>query len=124
MAQEDIKVAVGEWPPYISQGQKHNGVISHIITDIFHDIGIDASIHFLPWSRAYADTAEGAFSATAVWMHQTEREQSFIYNDAVLTEEFVFFHKKTFESNWNSISDLKTLSIGGINASSVVSRST
>ena len=117
-AQEKIAIAVGEWPPYISPGQKHNGVISHIIIDIFKDIGIEATLEFQPWSRAYADTAKGMFSATAVWMHKPEREVSFIYSDTVLTERFVFFHKKSLAFDWQSISDLKEFKIGGINASS------
>ncbi len=118
LAQENIKIAVGGWPPYISQGQKYNGVISHIITDVFKEMGVDASINFLPWSRAYADASEGIYSATGVWMHKTEREKDFIYSDSVLTEKFVFFHKRTFEFDWASINDLKELTLGGINASS------
>jgi len=117
-ALEKISIAVGEWPPYISQDQKHDGVISHIITDIFQEIGIEASIHFLPWSRAYDDAAKGRFSATAVWMHKPEREDDFIYSDILLTEKFVFFHKKSLEFNWNSIKDLKKFTLGGVNASS------
>lgn len=117
-ALEKIRIAVGEWPPYISAEQKHNGVVSHIITDIFRDIGIEASIHFLPWSRAYDDAAKGRFSATAVWMHKQEREEDFIYSDIVLTEEFVFFHNKSLPFHWDTAKDLKKYKLGGVNASS------
>jgi polar amino acid transport system substrate-binding protein len=118
LAQENIKIAVGEWPPYISEDQKHNGVIAHIMTDVFKELGINASIHFLPWSRTYADASNGLYAATGVWMHKTNREKDFIYSDAVLTEKFVFFHKRTFKFGWGSIDDLKELTLGGINASS------
>lgn len=118
LALEKISITVGEWPPYISQDQKHNGVVSHIITDVFREIGIEASIHFLPWSRAYDDAAKGKFSATAVWMHKLAREDDFIYSDALLTEEFVFFHNKSFPFNWDSVDDLKKFKLGGVNGSS------
>lgn len=118
LAQESIKIAVGEWPPYISEGQKHNGVISHIMTDIFKELEINASIHFLPWPRTYADAANGLYAATGVWMHKADREKDFFYSNAVLTEQFVFFHKKTSNFDWATIKDLKDLSIGGISASS------
>lgn len=111
---ESINIAVGEWPPYISEEQKYNGVVAHIITDIFHDIGIQANIRFLPWSRAYNDTSKGMYAASAIWMHKDERAEYFIYSNEVLTEEFVFFHKKSFKFNWDSIADLETISIGGI----------
>jgi len=110
---DKIRIAVGEWPPYISKGQKHNGVISHIITDIFSDIGVKATIHFLPWKRAYNMAALGMYNATAVWMHKDEREKDFLYSDAVLAERFVFFHKKSFQFDWKKVEDLKGLKIGG-----------
>lgn len=113
-AQEKITLSVGSWPPYISQDQKHNGVVAHIITDIFSDIGISVSFRFLPWARAYDDAAKGLSSATAVWMHKEKRSVDFIYSDAILIEQFVFFHNKGSSFNWKSVDDLKNLEIGGI----------
>lgn len=89
-AQEAITISVGEWPPYISQNQKHNGVVSHLIRDIFSDMDIDVSFEFLPWSRAYSETKQGRFEATAIWMDKAERKVDFIYSDSVLIEQFVF----------------------------------
>ncbi len=109
---DKIKIAVGEWPPYISKSQKHNGVISHIITDIFDAIGVKATIRFLPWKRAYKEASLGQYNATAVWMHKDEREKDFLYSDAVLSERFVFFHKKSFQFDWKKMEDLKGLKIG------------
>ena len=116
--QQKITIAVGEWPPYISQDQKHNGVISHMISDIFADIGIDASIQFFPWARAYNDTVEGLHSATAIWMDKDERKIDFIYSKPVLVEQFVFFHNKALPFDWTSIDDLKNFAVGGVYASS------
>lgn len=114
LSHEMLQIAVGEWPPYVSQNQKHNGVVSHIITDIFNDLGFETSIHFLPWSRAYNETSQGKYDATAVWMHKNKRKEYFIYSDKILTEKFVFFHKKTLDFDWKSLTDLKKFKIGGI----------
>lgn len=110
---QTINIAVGDWPPYISKEQKFNGVATHLITDIFRSIGIDTSIEFLPWTRAYNNTASGEYDATAVWMHQTDREADFIYSDAVLKEQFVFFHRQSVNFDWQTIQDLKGYHIGG-----------
>lgn len=110
---ETISIAVGDWPPYISQEQKMKGVATHIITDIFHDIGIEAKVEFLPWTRAYNNTANGEYAATAVWMHQDDREQDFIFSDAVLNEQFVFFHRQAQAFDWQTVLDLKDYRIGG-----------
>lgn len=111
---EKLEMAVGEWPPYVSQNQKHNGVIAHIISDIFNQIGLETNFHFLPWSRAYSETSKGKYDASAVWMHKDEREEYFIYSDAILTEQFVFFHNKTLKFDWQSMADLKGLRVGSI----------
>lgn len=113
-----ITIAVGEWPPYISQEKNHNGVISHLITDIFFDIGIEATLQFLPWSRAYNDTMNGLHSASAIWMDKKERKVDFIYSNPVLIEQFVFFHHKDLPFDWNSLDDLKGFNMGGVYASS------
>ena len=116
LAQEKITIAVGDWPPYLSQDQKHNGIVAHLITDIFSAIGIDATLQFFPWTRAYNETKNGRFSASAIWMEKEERKVDFLYSDPVLVEEFVFFHKKDTDFDWATISDLTKLSMAGIYA--------
>ena len=113
---QTANIAVGDWPPYISQDLKHNGVVSHIIKDVFAAMGMDTSIKFLPWARAYKHASAGSFTATGVWMHKTEREKDFIYSDAILNEQFVFFHNKSFNFNWNTIDDLYGMKMGGVMA--------
>lgn len=115
-AQENITMAVGEWPPYLSQSQRHNGVVSHLISDIFAEMGITVTLHFLPWNRAYNEAIEGKYNATAIWMEKKVRKEHFIYSDEVLLEQFVFFHKKAFTLNWESIDDLTAFKFGGIQA--------
>lgn len=111
---QPVTVAVGDWPPYISQDLKQDGVVSHIIKDLFAEMEMDASVKFLPWTRAYKHAAAGSFTATGVWMHKTERENDFIYSDAILTEQFVFFHNKSIDFNWSTIDDLYGMKMGGI----------
>jgi len=115
---QTVTVAVGDWPPYITQELKHDGVVTHIISDVFKEMNMMPVVKFLPWTRAYKNTASGSFTATGVWMHKAERENDFIYSDAILTEQFVFFHKTSFKFNWNSISDLTGIKMGGSMASS------
>lgn len=115
---QTVTIAVGDWPPYISQDFKHNGVVTHIISDILTDMGLTATIKFMPWTRAYKHTANGIFSATGVWMHKTDREKDFIYSAPILTEQFVFFHKKSYKFNWSTVEDLTGIKMGGSLASS------
>lgn len=115
-AQENIAIAVGEWPPYISQDQQYDGVIVHLIRDIFADMGIKVTIDFLPWTRAYKAAKNGRYAATAIWMEKEERKTDFLYSDKVLEEQFVFFHNKALTFDWKTVDDLKKYKVGGIQA--------
>jgi polar amino acid transport system substrate-binding protein len=41
-----LKISVGDWPPYLSSELKHNGVIAHLISDLLADEGYRVSFQF------------------------------------------------------------------------------
>lgn len=112
-AHETLNIAVGDWPPYLSLEQQHGGVIAHMLSDIFAAEDYRLNITVLPWGRAYDEARQGRHHMTGVWMHKQEREANFYYSDAVLTEQFVFFHLQERPFTWQKLADLKGLSIGG-----------
>lgn len=109
----ELKISVGDWPPYLSAELKHNGVVAHLISDLFADEGYRVTFQFLPWPRAYASAADGKFAASAIWMHKSERESDFHYSAPILDEQFVFFHLKSVPFDWNSLYDLTGMTLGG-----------
>lgn len=111
--QPELKISVGDWPPYLSSDLKHNGVIAHLISDLLADEGYRVSFQFLPWPRAYSSAAAGHFDATAVWMHKDEREADFLFSAPLLDEQFVFFHLKSLPFDWRSFADLSGMKLGG-----------
>jgi polar amino acid transport system substrate-binding protein len=108
-----LKISVGDWPPYLSSELKHNGVIAHLISDLLADEGYRVSFQFLPWPRAYSAAAAGRFDGTAVWMHKDEREADFLFSAPLLDEQFVFFHLKSMPFDWDSFDDLTGMKLGG-----------
>ncbi len=110
---EKITVTVGEWPPFLTQELEGKGVVAEMIVEIFASQGIDAELTFLPWGRGYHETSIGEFQAMGVWMHKQEREQEFLFSDPILKEQFVFFHRKDMDFNWDNMSDLKDYRLGG-----------
>ena len=87
----ELRISVGDWPPFLTSELRHNGVMAHMISDILADEGYRVTFVFLPWARAYADAAAGKFDATAIWMRKAEREKDFIFSEPLLNEQFVFF---------------------------------
>lgn len=110
---QELTIAVGDWPPYLSENLKHNGIVGHLLSDVFSEAGYDVTLTFFPWPRAYSAAKIGKQNMTGVWMHKPEREKDFYYSDPVLNEQFVFFHLKTTQFNWDTLDDLKGMVIGG-----------
>jgi polar amino acid transport system substrate-binding protein len=111
--QPELRISVGDWPPYLSSELKHNGVIAHLISDILADEGYRVTFQFLPWPRAYSAAAAGRFDGTAVWMHKAEREADFYFSEPLLDEQFVFFHLKSLPFDWQRFDDLTGMPLGG-----------
>lgn len=109
----ELQISVGDWPPYLSTDQRHNGVMAHIISDLFAEEGYKVNFRFLPWPRAYSDAAAGKFDATGVWMHKRERETDFLFSAPLLDEQFVFFHLKSVPFDWQQFDDLTGMTLGG-----------
>ena len=85
-----------------------------MLKDIFMDNGYILEFTFYPWERAYWQAALGDKDLTGIWMHKPDRETYFHYSDPILSEKFVFFHRKDFKFDWTSIKDLGNFSILGM----------
>ena len=108
-----LEISAGEWPPYLSRDLPEQGVVAHLIRDLFRAEGYCVRFKFLPWPRAYAEAAAGKEAATAIWMHKPEREADFLYSDALLDEQFVIFHLRSRPFDWQTLDDLRGLRLGG-----------
>ncbi|MGY5539484.1 substrate-binding periplasmic protein [Vibrio brasiliensis] len=108
-----IKIAAGNWPPFIGEQLEDYGYVGKTITDVFAKQGYLVEFHFFPWKRAYKQASEGDFVATAVWMFAQERTEYFLFSDPVAQEQFVFFHRKDYPFQWQSLADIKGKHLGG-----------
>ncbi|MDP5142399.1 transporter substrate-binding domain-containing protein [Rheinheimera baltica] len=109
----ELQLSAGEWPPFLSETLPHQGVVAHLLRDVFAEAGYKVSFTFLPWGRAYHDTNNGKYAATAVWMLSEDRTKDFMYSAPVLSEKFVFFHLKQRRFDWQNLTDLHGLLLGG-----------
>ena len=108
-----VKISAGEWPPFIGQNLENNGFVAEIITEAFASQGYQVQFYFLPWKRAYNDTQQGKYDASAIWMFDEKRTEHFLYSDPVSQEQFVFFHHVDTPFEWKHIEDIKGKHLGG-----------
>ncbi len=108
-----IKIAAGNWPPFIGQDLVDFGSVGQTIQKAFASQGYQVEFHFFPWKRAYKKASEGEFVATAVWMFAQDRTEHFYYSDPVGQEKFVFFHLREDDFDWQDITDIEGKHLGG-----------
>lgn len=107
-----MRVAIGEWPPFVSENLEHYGLAARIVTEAFAAVGNDVRYRFYPWKRAYLETTQGDQDATAIWTKTPDREGEVLFSAPVLTADKVFFHLEGTDFEWSSIEDLEGYTVG------------
>jgi polar amino acid transport system substrate-binding protein len=113
MAQTRITLANGEWPPYLSEHLPGYGSLSRVVSEAFASQGIHVDYRFYPWRRAYVEANDGHVDGTLVWTRTPEREADFLLSDPVSNTEDVFFYNKKNPLQWQQLSDLGPVMLGG-----------
>ncbi len=111
-AQQEITLANGEWPPWLSENLPYYGLASRIVTQAFSLENIKVNYKFYPWKRGYREAQMGLLNGTLLWNKSTQREKFFYYSDRVLTGKTVIFHLKKKTINWETSADLKKYRVG------------
>ncbi len=112
--QETISLSAGDWSPYLSEDLKYQGIAARIIKESFASQGVEVTINFYPWQRAFEEAKLGREDGTAVWLEREDRKEFFYYSEPVVEEFHVFFHLKDQAFDWNAINDLKNFELGGL----------
>ena len=74
---KEIRVAVGEWPPMVSETLPEFGKHALRFQTIFEAMGYQVRFVFVPWQRAYEQTRHGVYVATFPWLSTEERYEDF-----------------------------------------------
>ncbi len=112
IAQETIRLASGEWPPYQSEHLKYNGVASRIVTEAFALAGVRVEYGYFPWARSLENAKTGEWDGTFLWFDTPERRKTFHISKPVLDIQYVFFHLRSEPFDWKNMGDLKGIFIG------------
>ena len=111
-AEETIRLASGEWPPYQSRALKHGGFVTRIVKESFAIEGIKTEYGYFPWKRSYYFAENGEWDGTFIWFDLPERRKHFYISDSIIVIKYVFFHLKSYSFNWKDIDDLKGIRVG------------
>ncbi|MTI44819.1 polar amino acid transport system substrate-binding protein [Roseibium hamelinense] len=95
---DTVKLAVGEWAPYVGSELEGNGLHSQKVAEVFTSGGHEVAYDYSTWNRALELTKRGDMVATFPWSHTEEREADFIYPKTPIEEQkdVVFYRKDKF----------------------------
>ena len=111
---ETVVLAVGEWPPYVSEKNSKDKIAEIIVTEAFKLENIDVVYEYFPWKRSLERVEDGTYLGTFPWWSNAQREKDFIINkEPLITAKEVFFHLKSTDFKWENFNDLKKYKIGG-----------
>lgn len=109
----NLRLAVGEWSPYMGETLPHYGCDAWVITAAFAEEGIRVEYTFMPWSRSLKRAAEGGWEGTAEWADTPEHRKEFYLSADYLSEqEWTFFSRADEHFQWNSMDDLMGMTVG------------
>ncbi|MFE8071811.1 transporter substrate-binding domain-containing protein [Marinobacteraceae bacterium S3BR75-40.1] len=108
----EIIVDTGPWPPYVSEEATAYGPISRLIKTAYEAEGYDVIFRFQPWQRSKHEVKYGNADILMPAYCSEERRRAYLCSDPVINGKMVFFHRRDFEFDWDSLEDLKDLRIG------------
>lgn len=115
-ANNTIRIASGEWSPYISEHMPHYGIWSHIVTEAFAIQGITVEYGFFPWNRSLNYVSSGLWDGSLGWVKTPERDLFALFPTTPIANVedmcFVFFHRTDYEFDWETVEDLSGQHIG------------
>lgn len=110
--EKTVRVAAGEWPPFISQDLPDKGFVAKIVETAFARAGYKVEWGFFPWKRSYDLAVDGVWDATVPWIGSAERAQYFLASSPLFTSTEALLFAKTGLIQWRDLSELKGLRIG------------
>ncbi|GLS91250.1 hypothetical protein GCM10007916_23190 [Psychromonas marina] len=108
---QTIKLATGEFPPFVGNELNNKGLATEIITRVFDEMGDQVDISFRPWKRGYAETLAGKFMGTFPYSKNSEREKTLYFSNVIYELEEHFFAKKSKSISYQKETDLTNLRI-------------
>lgn len=114
---ETLPLITLDFPPW-NYRDKNTGEITgasvEIVTELFRRMGYEVRIDMKPWKRGQVEAARGEYAGIFTFTKSAEREEIYYYAEPMSTITEVFFKRKDRTIVWNTLEDLKGLTVGGV----------
>ncbi|WP_108650499.1 substrate-binding periplasmic protein [Dongshaea marina] len=110
-----VRIASGDYPPYLSKTLPNQGLLSHIVTSAFGTQELKVEYGYFPWKRTAKLVKMGLWDASPGWVWSQQRAEDYWFSDTIVVGEGVFFYKKSTASKqfeWSGFKELHGLRVG------------
>lgn len=107
-----VRLANGEWPPFMGEYLPHDGYFSHLTTEAFAAEGLTVVYDFYPWARALRTVETGESEGSPGWVKTPAREETVRFAGPIGEMCAVFFHRVDYAFDWETETDLVGHRIG------------
>lgn len=111
-ATKNIRIAIGDWPPYASESLPHKGLLPLILKKAFAYSDTQVTFDFMSWDEAYDKTRDGEYDLSPGWIKTPIREKEVLFSQAVNYIDLRFFHASDKELSWEEIEEVYQLKLG------------
>ncbi|MBW3698059.1 transporter substrate-binding domain-containing protein [Vibrio sp. T187] len=109
-----VRLASGEWYPYLSQSLRNGGYVAQIVVEAYELEGYEVELIYLPWARGFQKVSSGDIDGTFVYSKTPSRQKVVLFSDEILSVPIAIFYRSNLNFNWNDVNDLQGLKIGGV----------
>jgi len=86
-AAETIALTTGQDnPPFTDRTRADGGTATRLVLAVFHAMGYQTRLDWLPWRRGYSLTKAGSYQASFPFLRTPEREQDFLFSDPIFSD--------------------------------------
>ncbi len=116
---DHFTITTDDYAPYaIVDGRNVSGIITEIVAAALKGEGHTVTFVAAPWARAMSMAESGEATGTMPWFKTPEREEKFLYSEAVIDARNVIFFRKggklTKGLAWEGYADLSPYRMGGV----------
>ena len=110
---KEIELLTAPYPPFHGPNLRNQGPVTEIVVEAYKKVGYRVTVKFLPWARALKLAKDGKADGLHGAWYSAEREQWFVYSNALPGSEVVFYKRKgTGPRSFTSYEDLRPYTIG------------
>ncbi len=110
--EKTFSLITGDWYPYIGNKLKNQGWTMEVARAALEPQGYKVTLRLVPWQRAVAESKQGSADALFLSYYVKEREQWYVFSDAIGQARTGFFALKSSHIHFQKLQDLKGVTVG------------